>query len=195
VPEPDRPAGLVTRGLVVGVVGAGVSAVAVVAPPVSAVLFAVVVVVWSDSNVAAALARFAFAAVTALCNGRGLMVDRAWPVVTVSPTDTSTLVTVPATAKLSLTWSTLWTDPVTLRRCSTEPVVTVLVRYVSIGLALALARVTTVPATTRTAATPAGSVRRTHVRRRRRCRTSGTGAPARRSRAAGAAPAESSAES
>jgi hypothetical protein len=85
------------------VVGAGVSAVAFVEPPVPAALFAVVVVVWSDSSVAAALARVAFAAVTALCNGRGLMVDRAWPVVTVSPTDTSTLVTVPATAKLSLT--------------------------------------------------------------------------------------------
>jgi hypothetical protein len=173
------------------VVGAGVTAVTLVAPPVPPVLLVVVVVVWSDSRVAFALARVALAAVTALCNGRGLMVDRVWPVLTVSPTDTSTLATVPATAKLSLTWSTCCTDPVRLRRCSTEPVVTVLVRYVSIGLALALTRVTTVPATMRTAATAAGSVRRTHVRRRRPCGTLGTGTPARRRAAAEAAPAES----
>jgi hypothetical protein len=174
-------------------VGAGVATVTLVAPPVPPVLLAAVVVVWSDSSVAFALARVAFAAVTALWNGRGSIVDRIWPVVTVSPRDTSTLVTVPAAAKVSLTWSTCCTDPVRLRRCSTEPVVTTVVRYVSFGLALALARVTTVPATTRTAATPAGSVRRTHVRRRRRCGTSGTGAPARWCPAAGA-PAEPSAE-
>ena len=110
MPEPVRPEGLVTCGLMVGVVvGAGVTAVTLHAPPVPPVLpvlpvlLVVVVVVWSDSRVAFALARVALAAVTALCNGKGLVVDKAWPGLTLSPTETSTLVTTPPTAKLSLT--------------------------------------------------------------------------------------------
>jgi hypothetical protein len=90
-----------TRGLIVGVaVGAGVTVVAPAAPPVPLVG---VVVLWSDSKVAFALARVAWAAVTALASGTGSMVAKDWPAVTVSPTDTATLVTVPATAKLWFT--------------------------------------------------------------------------------------------
>jgi hypothetical protein len=130
VPVPDRPDGLVTRGLIVGVaVRPGVTVVALAVPPVLLlVLVAGVVVLWSDSRVAFALARDAWAVVTLRRNGTGSMVAKAWPVVTASPTDTATLVTVPATAKLWLTWLIRWTDPVTLRRCSTDPVVTVVVR-------------------------------------------------------------------
>jgi hypothetical protein len=69
-------------------------------PPVALVD---VVVVWSDSSVAFALARVALAAESALCRGKGSIVDKACPVVMGSPTETSTLVTVPPTAKLSLT--------------------------------------------------------------------------------------------
>jgi hypothetical protein len=102
VPAPDRPDGFATRGLAVGVAaGAGVTVVARAALPVPLVaLVAVVVVVWSDSRVALALARDAWAAVTALWSGPGSTVARVWPVVTVSPTDTGTLLTLPATGKL-----------------------------------------------------------------------------------------------
>ena len=198
-PAPDRPDGLVTRGLMVAV---GVL-LALAVPPVLAVpevlplaLVADVDAVWSDSSVAFVLARDAWSVVTALRSGTGSSVASVWPAVTASPTETGTLVTVPATGKLSLTWLTRWTEPVRLRRCSTEPIVAVVVRYVSTGLALALARVTTVPAITRMAAMPAGSDRRTHVRCRYGRRVSGTGAAARRGRgAAGPSPAESAAES
>jgi hypothetical protein len=71
-----------------------------VVPVVPLVLVFVVVGVWSDSNVAFAWARDAWAAVSALCSGRGFMVAKVWPAVTVSPTATGTLVTVPATGKL-----------------------------------------------------------------------------------------------
>lgn len=92
-------------------------------PPV-----AVVVVLWSDSRVALALARDALAEMTALCSGVGSRVANTSPAVTVSPTATETLETVPVTAKAWLVWLTRWADPVRLRRCSTEPVVTVVVR-------------------------------------------------------------------
>ena len=102
MPAPDRPDGLVTRGLIVGVaVRPGVTVVALAVPPVLLlVLVAGVVVLWSDSRVAFALARDAWAVVTLGRNGTGSMVAKAWPVVTASPTDTATLVTVPATTKL-----------------------------------------------------------------------------------------------
>jgi hypothetical protein len=101
VPAPDRPDGLATRGLIVGVAVRGVTVVALAVPPVLPLVFvAGVVVVWSDSKVAFALARDAWAAVTLRRNGTGSMAANAWPVVTASPTDTATLVTVPATAKL-----------------------------------------------------------------------------------------------
>jgi len=96
---PDRPDGLATRGLTVAVVvGAGVTVVALAVPLVPPVPL-VAVLVWSDSRVAFALASEAWAAVTALWSGLGSMVASVWPVVTVSPTDTGTLVTLPATAK------------------------------------------------------------------------------------------------
>ena len=148
VPAPLCPDGPATRGVVVGVVVATGVAVAtgvktgVVAaardeplvppvPPVAVaavVVVAVVVVLWSDSRVALALARDALAEMTAPRSGTGSRVANASPAVTVSPTDTRTLETVPVTAKPSLTWLTRWADPVRLRRCSTEPVVTVVVR-------------------------------------------------------------------
>jgi hypothetical protein len=74
--------------------------VALAVPPVLLVLVAGVAVLWSDSREAFALARDAWAAVTLRRNGTGSMVAKAWPVVTASPRDTATLVTVPATAKL-----------------------------------------------------------------------------------------------
>jgi hypothetical protein len=140
VPAPFRPDGPATRGLVVGVavatgVETGVLAVerevplvplVPLVPPV--VVAAVVVAFWSDSRVALALAREAVAEMTALRSGVGSRVANASPAVTVSPTATETLETVPVTAKPSLTWLTRWADPVRLRRCSTEPVVTVVVR-------------------------------------------------------------------
>jgi hypothetical protein len=139
VPAPLRPDGPATRGLVVGVVTAtgvetGVVAVAREVPlvpvvaPVAVGAVVVVVVLWSDSRVALALARDAVAEVTALRSGAGSRVAKTSPAVTVSPTATETLETVPVTAKPRLTWLTRWADPVRLRRCSTEPVVTVVVR-------------------------------------------------------------------
>jgi hypothetical protein len=130
----DGPA---TRGLVAGAavatgVETGVVAMArevplvPLVPPV--VVAAVVVALWSDSRVALALAREAVAEMTALRSGVGSRVANTSPAVTVSPTATDTLETVPVTAKPSLTWLTRWADPVRLRRCSTEPVVTVVVR-------------------------------------------------------------------
>jgi hypothetical protein len=98
-------------------------------PPLAVVAVAeFVVVLWSDSRAALALARDALAEMTALRSGAGSRVANGSPAVTVSPTDTLTLETVPATRKPSLTWLTRWADPVRLRRCSTEPVVTVVVR-------------------------------------------------------------------
>jgi len=143
VPAPLRPDGPVTRGLVVGAtvatgVETGVVAVArelpleLPVPPlaVSAVVAVVafVVVLWSDSRVALALARDALAEMTAPRSGTGSRVANASPAVTVSPTATFTLETVPVTAKPWLAWLTRWADPVRLRRCSTEPMVTVVVR-------------------------------------------------------------------
>jgi hypothetical protein len=143
VPAPLLPDGPATRGLVVGAavatgVETGVVAVArelpleLPVPPlaVAAVVAVVafVVVLWSDSRVALALARDALAEMTALRSGTGSRVANASPAVTVSPTDTLTLETVPVTAKPWLAWLTRWADPVRLRRCSTEPVVTVVVR-------------------------------------------------------------------
>jgi hypothetical protein len=87
-----------------------------------------VVVVWSDSSVALAFVREALAAVTALRSGAGSRLARAWPAVTVSPTDTETPETVPVTGKAWLTWLTRWTEPVRLRYCATDPMVAVLVR-------------------------------------------------------------------
>jgi hypothetical protein len=127
VPAPLRPDGPATRGVVVGVavatgVETGVLAVATelpLEPPVPPVppvavaavvvvveAVAVVVVLWSDSRVALALARDAFADMTALRSGAGSRVANASPAVTVSPTDTDTLETVPVTAKPWLAW---WT--------------------------------------------------------------------------------------
>ena len=140
VPAPLLPDGPATRGLVVGAavatgVETGVVAMAREVPLVPLVPFvplvvvaAVVVALWSDSRVALALAREAVAEMTALCSGVGSMVANTSPAVTVSPTATETLETVPVTAKPWLTWLTRWADPVRLRRCSTEPVVTVVVR-------------------------------------------------------------------
>jgi len=117
----DRPDGLATRGLVDGVtVGVGVG--------VGVVLVAAVAALWSDSRVALAWARAASASKTALLSGLGSRLARVSPAVTVSPTATDTLDTVPETAKLWLTWLTRRTDPVRSSRCSTEPLVTVVVR-------------------------------------------------------------------
>ena len=140
-PPPDRRDGTVTRGLVVDAAAGVVATPELPALPVLLELPVPLVpvlapeplvadaeVVWSDSRVAFARARAAWAAVTALRSGAGSMVARAWPTATASPTDTGTLVTVPAAGKLSVTWLTRWTDPVRLRCCSTEPVVTVVVR-------------------------------------------------------------------
>ena len=134
VPAPLLPDGPATRGLVVGAavatgVETGVVAMAREVPLVPLVVVAAVVVaLWSDSRVALALAREAVAEMTALCSGVGSRVANASPAVTVSPTATETLETVPVTAKPWLTWLTRWADPVRLRRWSTEPVVTVVVR-------------------------------------------------------------------
>jgi len=137
VPAPFRPDEPATRGLVVGVdVATGVEpGVVVAARKVLLVLLvllvpvvAVVVVLWSDSRVALAFARDAVAEMTALCSGAGSRLANASPAVTASPTATETLETVPVTAKPWLTWLTRLADPVRLRRCSTEPVVTVVVR-------------------------------------------------------------------
>ena len=133
VPVPDRPDGPAARGVVVGVaVATGVETGVVAVPLVPfvplVVVAAVVVALWSDSRVALALAREAVAEMTALCSGVGSRVANTSPAVTVSPTATETLETVPVTAKPWLTWLTRWADPVRLRRCSTEPVVTVVVR-------------------------------------------------------------------
>jgi hypothetical protein len=140
VPAPLRPDGLATRGVVVGVavatgVETGVVAVArelplePPVPPLAVVAVAeFVVVLWSDSRVALALASDAVAEMTARRSGAGSRVANDSPAVTVSPTDTFTLETVPVTAKPWLAWLTRWADPVRLRRCSTEPVVTVVVR-------------------------------------------------------------------
>ena len=68
----DRPDGPAIRGLTVAVVvGAGVTAVAPVVPLVHQVPLVAVLVVWSDSRVALALASEAWAAVTALWSGLG----------------------------------------------------------------------------------------------------------------------------
>jgi hypothetical protein len=134
LPAPLRPDGPATRGLVVGVaVATGVDTGVVAAAREAAlvrpvVVAAVVVALWSDSRVALALAREAVAEMTALCSGVGSRVANTSPAVTVSPMATDTLETVPVTAKPSPTWLTRWADPVRLRRCSTEPVVTVVVR-------------------------------------------------------------------
>jgi len=67
-PAAECPDGLATLGLAVGVdVRAGVAL---------GELLAVVLAVWSDSRVASAWARAAFAAVTALVSGRGSRVAR-----------------------------------------------------------------------------------------------------------------------
>ena len=145
VPAPLCPDGPATRGVVVGVVVAtgvavatgvktGVVAAARDEPPVppvavaAVVVVAVVVVLWPDSRVALALARDALAETTARRSGVGSRVAKTSPAVTVSPTATFTLETVPVTGKAWLAWLTRWADPVRLRRCSTEPVVTVVVR-------------------------------------------------------------------
>lgn len=133
---PFPPVGPATRGLVAGVaVATGVeTGVVVVArevllvPLVPLVPPVAVAVLWSDSRVALALARDALAEMTALRSGVGSRVAKSSPALTVSPTATETLETVPVTAKPWLTWLTRWADPVRLRRCSTEPVVTVVVR-------------------------------------------------------------------
>ena len=111
VPAPLRPDGPVTRGLVVGAtvatgVETGVVAVArelpleLPVPPlaVSAVVAVVafVVVLWSDSRVALALARDALAEMTAPRSGTGSRVAKTSPAVTLSPTATETLDTVPS---------------------------------------------------------------------------------------------------
>jgi len=123
VPAPVRPDGLATRGVVVAVavgVETGAAAVAREVPvdPVEAAVGPVVpvvpevpdvpdvAVVWSDSRVALALAREAAAEVTALRRGMGSRVASSSPAVTVSPTATDRLETVPATAKPWLTWLT-----------------------------------------------------------------------------------------
>jgi hypothetical protein len=137
VPAPLLPDGPATRGLVVGAavatgVETGVVAMAREVPLVPlvplVVVATVVVALWSDSRVALALAREAVAEMTALCSGVGSRVANTSPAVTASPTATETLETVPVTAKPWLTWLTRWADPVRLRRCSTGPVVTVVVR-------------------------------------------------------------------
>jgi len=114
VPAPLRPDGPATRGLVVGAavttgVETGVVAMAREVPLVPlvplvpfvplVVVAAVVVALWSDSRVALALAREAVAEMTALCSGVGSRVANTSPAVTVSPTATETLETVPVTAK------------------------------------------------------------------------------------------------
>ena len=83
-------------------VGAGVGAAA----GVVAVLVEAVAALWSDSRVALAWARAASASKTALVSGLGSRLARVSPAVTVSPTATDTLDTVPETAKLWLTWLT-----------------------------------------------------------------------------------------
>jgi hypothetical protein len=136
VPEPDPLEGLAPRAAaVVAAVATGVETAVAAEPLVPLVPLvvpvlpvAVVVVLWSDSRVALALARDALAEVSALRSGAGSRVASTWPAVTVSPTETDTPETVPAAAKLWLTWLTRWADPVRLRRCSTDPVVTVVVR-------------------------------------------------------------------
>ena len=138
-PAPERPEVLEAWGVAVGVaVGTGVEMGVAAVPPEPLALFELfepfallvvdVVALWSDSRVALALARVAFAAVTALLSGAGSRVARVCPALTVSPTATETLETAPVTAKLRLTWLTRWADPVRSRRCSTEPVLTVVVR-------------------------------------------------------------------
>jgi hypothetical protein len=108
VPAPLLPDGPATRGLVVGAavatgVETGVVAMAREVPLVPlvplVVVAAVVVALWSDSRVALALAREAVAEMTALCSGVGSRVANTSPAVTVSPTATETLETVPVTAK------------------------------------------------------------------------------------------------
>ena len=117
VPAPLRPDGPATRGLVVGAavaagVETGVVAMAREVPlgplvplvplvPLApfVVVAAVVVALWSDSRVALALAREAVAEMTALCSGVGSRVANTSPAVTLSPTATETLETVPVTAK------------------------------------------------------------------------------------------------
>jgi hypothetical protein len=105
VPAPLLPDGPATRGLVVGAavatgVETGVVAMAREVPLVPLVVVAAVVVaLWSDSRVALALAREAVAEMTALCSGVGSRVANTSPAVTVSPTATETLETVPVTAK------------------------------------------------------------------------------------------------
>jgi hypothetical protein len=140
VPAPVRPDGPATRGLVVGaavatgvetgvVAGARELPLELPVPPLAVgAVVAFVVVLWSDSRVALALARDALAETTARRSGVGSRVAKTLPAVTVSPTATFTLETVPVTAKPWLAWLTRWADPVRLRRCSTEPVVTVVVR-------------------------------------------------------------------
>jgi len=108
VPAPLLPDGPATRGMVVGAafatgVETGVVAMAREVPLVPlvplVVVAAVVVALWSDSRVALALAREAVAEMTALCSGVGSRVANTSPAVTVSPTATETLETVPVTAK------------------------------------------------------------------------------------------------
>jgi len=80
-PAPGRPVGVATRGLISGVaVAAGVTVVATVVPvapvPPPVPLEAAVVAPWSDSKVALALARVAWAATTELRSGPGSMVAK-----------------------------------------------------------------------------------------------------------------------
>jgi hypothetical protein len=107
-PAPERTAGLAARAAVVGVaVATGVeTGVAAVLPVPVVVLVVAAVLLWSDSRVAWALASDAVAEVSDLRSGAGSRVASAWPAVTVSPTETVTPETVPATAKVWLTWLT-----------------------------------------------------------------------------------------
>ncbi|OPZ48438.1 MAG: hypothetical protein BWY91_03195 [bacterium ADurb.BinA028] len=60
-------------------------------------------------------------------------VASAWPAVTMSPTATDTPVTVPATGKCAVIWLTRVTDPVRVRVCSIDPVVTWPVRNAAVS--------------------------------------------------------------
>ena len=81
-------------------------------------------VVVSLASEALAWSRVALASRTAWLSGPVSSVASAWPAVTTSPTATDTPVTVPATGKCAVIWLTRVTDPVRVRVCSIDPVVT-----------------------------------------------------------------------
>ena len=81
-------------------------------------------VVVSLASVALAWSRVDLASRTAWLSGPVSSVASAWPAVTTSPTATDTPVTVPATGKCAVIWLTRVTDPVRVRVCSIDPVVT-----------------------------------------------------------------------